>query len=227
MKFRTPLIAAALLASGIGSSAHAALEGRDLDGNLATIEANYDTDIDITWLADLKYGAGSSYDDGSSTTDGYMSWAHANAWAASLSFTDGINVYDNWRLPISDTCGGYNCSGSELGHWFYSELGGIAREPIWTTADPDLAKFTNLEFFGVGYTWAASEFVISTSAYVFTMFDGGQGSYNKLETFNAWAVSSGDVGIAAVPEPETWALLLAGLGLVGFAARRSSGAGAV
>ncbi|MCZ2421077.1 MAG: FxDxF family PEP-CTERM protein, partial [Burkholderiales bacterium] len=26
--------------------------------------------------------------------------------------------------------------------------------------------------------------------------------------------------VAAVPEPETWALMLAGLGLLGFAARR-------
>jgi len=29
-----------------------------------------------------------------------------------------------------------------------------------------------------------------------------------------------NVRILAIPEPETWALLLAGLGLLGFAARR-------
>ncbi|MCZ2440541.1 MAG: FxDxF family PEP-CTERM protein, partial [Burkholderiales bacterium] len=28
------------------------------------------------------------------------------------------------------------------------------------------------------------------------------------------------LSVAAVPEPETWALMLAGLGLLGFAARR-------
>ena len=41
----------------------------------------------------------------------------------------------------------------------------------------------------------------------------------------AWAVHDGDVGpafsaISAIPEPETYAMLLAGLGLVGFMARR-------
>ncbi|MGB4810946.1 MAG: FxDxF family PEP-CTERM protein [Methylophilaceae bacterium] len=38
---------------------------------------------------------------------------------------------------------------------------------------------------------------------------GGNGSY------------SGNLNIAAVPEPETYALMLAGLGLIGFAARRN------
>lgn len=35
-----------------------------------------------------------------------------------------------------------------------------------------------------------------------------------------WAVHGGDIGAAAVPEPETYALLLAGLGLMGFMASR-------
>lgn len=40
--------------------------------------------------------------------------------------------------------------------------------------------------------------------------------YGNYTTFTSHAVSA----IAAVPEPETYAMLLAGLGLVGFAARR-------
>jgi spore coat protein U-like protein len=32
----------------------------------------------------------------------------------------------------------------------------------------------------------------------------------------------GEISVTAVPEPETYALMLAGLGLVGFAARRKS-----
>lgn len=40
--------------------------------------------------------------------------------------------------------------------------------------------------------------------------------YGNYTTFTTNAVSA----IAAVPEPETYAMMLAGLGLVGFAARR-------
>ena len=46
--------------------------------------AVYDTDQDITWLANANAGAGSSFDDGSNTSDGRMSWSNANDWAASL-----------------------------------------------------------------------------------------------------------------------------------------------
>ncbi len=47
-----------------------------------------------------------------------------------------------------------------------------------------------------------------------------------LGTNLAWVTSDlyfdGTISVAAIPEPETWALLLAGLGLLGFAARRKN-----
>ena len=59
----------------------------------------------------------------------------------------------------------------------------------------------------------------SPEAWVFHFTGGGQDPDWVLNADNfAWAVRDGDV--AAVPEPETYALMLAGLGLVGFAARR-------
>lgn len=61
------------------------LQARDLDGNMATIEAYYDTALGITWLADANAAAGTAFDGGGSPTDGRMTWSNANAWAASLS----------------------------------------------------------------------------------------------------------------------------------------------
>jgi hypothetical protein len=61
----------------------------------------YDSDQDITWLANANAGAGSSFDDGSNTIDGRMKWASANAWAASLN----IGGFTNWRLPEMDING--------------------------------------------------------------------------------------------------------------------------
>lgn len=119
------------------------LEGRDLDGDAATIEAFYDTVLDITWLADAGAGC-----------DGTR--ASALAWVDSLSYTVGDNTWDAWRLPHSrrvdgrydfinpdfnlsfdgSTDIGYNISapgtvyvgsmGSELAHLFYNTLGNKA-----------------------------------------------------------------------------------------------------
>src|SRR3989344_1507399 len=98
MKFLLRWVATALfvVASSVSTIAHAAavsgqgtwettLQGRDLDGNLSTFEAYYDTALNITWLADANYAG---------TT---MDWTTANAWVAAL------NPYGScitgWRLP--------------------------------------------------------------------------------------------------------------------------------
>ena len=93
------LSAGALLA--FAGTAQAALQDRDLDGD-SVFDAFYDTELDITWLRNA---------DG----NGAMDWDTAVAWA------DGFSVagYDDWRLPIGDTCWGYNGTGRETGHTVY------------------------------------------------------------------------------------------------------------
>ena len=130
MTIRTTLITSSLIAASlISGTAHAVLQGRDLNGSAGSFEAYYDTDLNITWLANAN-------------VNGTMTWAAANTWAANLSFTNGINVYDNWRLPTTlqpdASCGsqsggvssGGNCTGSEMRHLFYAELGGTAGHPF-------------------------------------------------------------------------------------------------
>lgn len=219
MNIRATLITSSLIAASLVSgAAHAALQGRDLNGSAGSYEAYYDTDFDITWLANAN-------------VNGLMNWADANTWAANLSFTDSISVYDNWRLPTTlqpdPSCAsqsggdsfGYDCTGSEMGHLFYNELGGIAGQSILTSADPDLAKFTNLQAYGY---WSATEYApLTGGAWNFYFSHGYQHAATPPNGFYALAVSPGDV--AAVPEAESWAMLLAGLGLVGAATRLRRG----
>jgi len=230
MNIRTTLVTSSLIAASLVSgSAHAALEGRDLNGSLDSFEAYYDTDLDITWLADANYAKTSGYD-----ADGGMTWAAANTWVAKLTFVDAVNnlTYDNWRLPTTlqpdASCRdqrsggysyGYGCTGSEMGHLFDGELGGSPDESILFSTDPDLAKFTNLNSY---YYWSGTRYAPdSRFAFQFSFAVGNQDAGFKSEALYAFAVTPGDVG--AVPEADTWAMLLAGLALVGAATRQRRG----
>lgn len=64
----------------------------------------------------------------------------------------------------------------------------------------------------------------ASRAFDFIPLDGYKGTDPKTDTCYAWAVSAGD--IAAVPEAQTYALMLAGLALVGAVSRRRTRKGA-
>ena len=261
MSIRTPLIATGLIAASLVSgTAHAVLQGRDLNGSTGSFEAYYDTVLNITWLADANYAKTSGYD-----ADGYMTWAAATTWVANLSFTDGINVYDNWRLPTvspingssfnyalsfnGSTDVGYNVSapgtayagstGSEMAYMFYNNLGNPAYYTPAGAVSGCLVSSSNTCLDNVGpfsnlqsnSYWSATAQVFNTDwVWIFNFGNGGQGDapwreedgpggeYVENYHFNALAVSPGDVG--AVPEAQTYALMLAGLGLIGWRARR-------
>ena len=262
MKFHSRWVATALfvVASGASTLAHAAaisgqgtwettLQGRDLDGNLSTFEAYYDTALNITWLADANYSQTSGFD-----ADGFVNWTVANAWAAGLD----INGYTGWRLPtVSPVDGttaddfnysfigtedrGYNVSApgtlyagstaSELAHMFYNTLGdkGYCNPSTSTVGScveqagyglSNTGPFSNVQLF----YWSATEVALDASnVWSFAFGFGDQRYYEKTNGLVAWAVRSGDVGASTVPVPAAVWLFGSGLlGLIGAARRRKS-----
>lgn len=240
------LVAACLVALGASGAAHAALQGRDLNGSVGSFEAYYDTDLNVTWLADANYAKTSGYD-----ADGKMTWAAANAWAAQLSFFNPLTneTIDDWRLPTTTDTGtagcdwafggtdcGYNVNpaSSEMAHLYFVELGNLSRYTTTGTnsgayeggANPtstldNVGPFTDFQPLGYwsGTEYAGTEFgPFPSVAWGFGTYDGSQGYDDGAESFYALAVRPGDV--AAVPEAQTYALMMAGLGLIGWRARR-------
>ena len=78
MPLRSVSASTALLILSLGASAgaQAALVGRLADG-AGRYQAVYDTDLNITWLADANYAATSGFD-----ADGLMKWTNVQDWIA-------------------------------------------------------------------------------------------------------------------------------------------------
>lgn len=192
----------------------------------------YDTDLNVTWLSNANlaatetFGLARNVDLGVNIyggsyifSDGRMTWSGAMKWIAAMNASNsgaGYLGYSNWRLPTSDTCGGYNCTGSEMGHLFLSELGEEAGQPLSSSSDPDKTLFTNLQS---DIYWSGTEYAQNTEAWGFYTNYGVQGAPSKTNPVYALAVRSEQV--AAVPVPAAAWLLGSGLlGLTGVARRK-------
>ena len=208
IKLLRTILCIGVFSLGLLSTANANLEPRA--GGMV-----YDDVLDITWLADANRAQTSGYD-----SDGRMNWNDAMTWAANLSY----GGYDDWRLPSSlnhdgsGPCFQYGCTSSEMGHMYYNNMGAKGGGDILSgTNTANLALFTNLQS---AVYWSGTVYAPSPAdeAWAFWTISSYQGHYGQGHEWLAWAVRPGDV--AAIPEPETYAMLLAGLGLLGFMARR-------
>lgn len=205
------------------------LSARDINSD-GSVDAYYDSALNITWLADARaYGSELTYD-------------------AAVNWVSQLDVYGvtDWRLPETfdhegDGCnwsdsGGTDCgynvlpSSSEMAHMFLVTLGNesVAHAASVVTLT-NTGPFQNLQTYGywsqgiVREFWDPQHHVIDGNAWRFSFAAGRQDDLPKAWTLNAWAVHDGDImqAVAApVPEPETYALMLAGLGMVGWVGRR-------
>lgn len=170
-------------------SAHAVLYNRGVDtlGN----QLIYDSDIDITWY-DYTYT--------------YSTWQDSMNWASGLIVDFSGTIYDDWRLPtalnqdLSGPCMGINCTGSEMGNLYYTELAPMSAYP-----------FLNLQ---AGPYWSSTTQGAADHAWYFNTSTGEQDYTNWSNTYSAIAVRSGDVpqqlagGMA--PEPASILLFITG-----------------
>jgi hypothetical protein len=229
------LATAGVLTSGI---AQAALHDRG--GGLL-----YDDVLNVTWLQDANYAKTSGYD-----ADGMMNWTAAKTWASSLNISRFAGEsLTGWRLPTrapvaadwnydfsydGSTDWGYNITSphSELSYMYYVNLGLKGYYSSSGAEQPDYGIFRNgttggQANVGLVKNLQSSVYWIGTAdapnpannAWLFATSGGYQGANVEPNEFYAWAVRPGDVA-AAVPEPETYAMLLAGLGLLGVGAKR-------
>lgn len=214
---------AGIFSLGLAMSAQAALVSR-LGG-----QAVYDTDFNITWLTDANLAASDSFGV-SGIAGGIMTWDTAQSWINAVNASNYLG-FNDWRLPVSlqpdpncsfqsgSLSAGYNCSGSEMGHLFYTELGGVAGTSILTTHNSYLSLFSNVQV--DGNYWTGTEYAPNPagSAWIFGFLYGGQDADYKSANLHALVVRSGDV--VAVPLPAAAWLLGSGLlGLFGLIRRR-------
>ncbi len=209
LKFKRVLIAGAL--AFVMGSAQAALIDRG--GGLI-----YDNVLNVTWLQDANFAKTSGYD-----ADGLMTWVEANAWASNLVY----GGYSDWRLPVSDTAC-YRpgnvvevCPTSEMGNLYHYSLGNTSAYEAGAI-NYGLNNVGPFEYLheGHGY-WSATELPSHAAdvAFYFHFAGGGQAIGGKAYFHYAMGVRDGDVA-APIPEPETYAMMLAGLGLLGLLRRK-------
>jgi hypothetical protein len=210
------------------------LQGRDLDGNAANgFEAYYDTDLNISWLTDANYANTIGWVSPTfNVGGGWMTWDEGMELLSTLS----INGISGWRAPALTDLGAPGCAGyanggtdcgynvpvnsSEIVHLYTATLGNkSAIAPDGThRADGDWGMINTGPFknvitnpgYGLGTPYAGD----STQIWAFNPSTGIQASLSRSSAGFGWAVHDGDVG--AVPEPQTYALMM--LGLVGIAA---------
>lgn len=202
----------------------------------------YDNVLNVTWLADANYAKTSGDDaDGRMSWSAANTWVDSLVYHDNVRNVD----YSDWRLATSTPVGanwnfnlenngstddGQNITSphSELSYMYHINLGLKSYYSPTGAQQVDFGVFGNGTSFGqadIGLvknlqSWIywismANAPIPADYAPSFSTMTGHQGYFYQPVEMYAWAVRPGDVA-APIPEPEAYALLLAGLSILGF-----------
>ncbi|MGQ2967006.1 PEP-CTERM sorting domain-containing protein, partial [Methylophilus sp.] len=160
----------------------------------------------------------------------------ANAFVGYLNSVSYAGT-NQWRLPAIIDTGAVGCSFSnngndcgynvdtstgEMARLYYDELGGQAINDKLGNYQPDVAGIPDTAFFDnevYDIYWSSLPSAFPSGAWIFATDDGVQmDGYSKSAHSYVWAVTSALA--VPVPEADSVAMLMAGLGLLGLMARR-------
>ncbi len=230
-------IAAAAPVSGQGTW-ETTLQARDIDGD-GTTDAYYDTTLNISWLANadvigqVDFNAASAWANGLDVA-GVTGW-HLPTINIDTCGADGFGA-TFWNG--GGVCG-YNVqtSTSDMAHLYMTTLANPSTSGFTDTYGngpgqsapllDNTGPFSNLQAYGY---WFSLDYAVNPwtgvantdEAWRYSFYAGRQDNLVSSALLHAWAVHDGDVGAIAapVPEPETYALMLAGLAMMIPLARR-------
>ena len=192
----------------------------------------YDATTNLSWIANANLAATNTFGVSGINANGSMNWNTAQNWITAMDASKYLG-YSDWRLPTSDTCAWYNCTGSQMGNLFYNGLGQVAGQSITTTHNANYSLFNNVQSY---LYWSGTEYVKPyvggclrrcggqyawnpDLAWYFRTDVGYQNALNVNDGVFALAVRPGQV--AAVPEPSTTLLFGVGLlAMIGVVRRR-------
>lgn len=191
---------------GIVGTAHADLVNRGMGSSIhGDFSFIYDTDFDITWF-DYSNDA--------------ESWDNQLAWASGLEVVFNGEVFKDWRLPSSlnsdgsGPCEGPDCTDSEMGHLYYTELG---NDGSWSLLTGPFENLYN-EWYWSENGDAGNDPQGHAWGFIFKGWysAGEQLQFTKSGEIYALAVMEGDIAQAPIPS----AIWLLGSGLIGFVGAR-------
>jgi hypothetical protein len=198
--------ATAIAFLGVAGTAQAAFQGRDATGAASgsctalgpgKCTYFYDTTLNITILNNWNLGTG--------TWSASAAPGSAQALAASAGLT--ASGLSGWVLPTGDN----GAAAGALNQY----------ESIWNSVGRTFAGLSG-QFDGAqsNFYWSGTEFAPDPRlAWYFETRFGGHAFFVKSDALFALAVRPGDVA-AAIPEPQTYALMLMGVGALLLAQRK-------
>lgn len=217
------------------------LQARDLDGNLATIDAYYDTVLNITWLSAAGLAEAGNFRASSQNLD----WYEINNLISAIN----INAITGWRLPTMVDTGSPGCdwsySGTDCGYnvqitsgsTVYSEMASLYYNTLGNSALYDTSGNTqaggglkNTGPFSIWTTagyWTGRDYAPDTgNAWLFDLLGGAQDGRlvdKRSDVPYAWPVHDGDVGSVIAPIPQAiWLFVTGLLALIGISGKKKS-----